>query len=166
VVYLGIYAFNNPEPAAWYIETSEDTGILVGVAPADGTEGVTDVHGNMVRWFTWVFANNMICFAAPIFMGAVSCMTASCPSVTKACGAIVGGGWCLSATVAFIMGYIWRFNTAAMYACGDDLEDNTTIEAWQLTEPLNQYSSGLFMMVYYWIIVIMLAICATCYLIK
>lgn len=49
--YMGIFAFNNPNPEAWYVD-----GALVPTLPAEGTE-FTAVHDQYVTWFLWGFIN-------------------------------------------------------------------------------------------------------------
>ena len=57
LVYLGIYAFDNPDTGAWYglvkkeqtLFATEEAGKLVGA------EELVDIHNRFVVWFLWGF---------------------------------------------------------------------------------------------------------------
>ena len=60
LVYLGIYAYNNPEPQAFYVEaTDTNPAQLVALADADA-EGVVAVHDRFVFWFTFMFYAGLV----------------------------------------------------------------------------------------------------------
>lgn len=163
MVYLGKYSFDNPNPQAWYVEGANP--FLTDRAPAEGVETYTDVHGQMVMWFTWMFANQLLVFGMPIIMGLVLCLAASCPSMIQICGTLLGCGFFCSGFVAWIMGMVYRFGAAGQFASGDNMAENMTLEEWELTQTLNQYQSGKFMGIYYLITWIMLGVSCGCALI-
>lgn len=57
LVYLGIYAFDNPDTDAWYglvkkehtLFATEDAGKLAGA------EELVDIHSRFISWFLWGF---------------------------------------------------------------------------------------------------------------
>lgn len=76
-VYCGIYAFNNPEPQAYYIAATGTSEAYLASTVADvDAEGVTAVHDQFIMWFTWIFAMQMIMFfGMPIIGLIVTCIT-------------------------------------------------------------------------------------------
>jgi len=61
VVYLGMYAFANPNAAAWYGETID--GIIITPGLYDDPTKVStpvDIHGQFVTWFLWGFAQTVL----------------------------------------------------------------------------------------------------------
>lgn len=52
MVYLGIYAFNNPDQAdVWAVE-SPSLALQVG---AQGNDNAVPIHDTFVKWFLWGF---------------------------------------------------------------------------------------------------------------
>jgi len=68
LVYLGIYAFNNPDQDAWYglvkteqtLFTTEDAGKMVGA------ENLVNIHSRFVVWFLWGFIQMLAPITLPI----------------------------------------------------------------------------------------------------
>ena len=116
MVYFGIYAYNNPDPEAYYLEpTARSDAQLVADASADA-EGVVPIHNQFIFWYKWMFYNGLAAYGlgcvAPIFMkmGLSTCSRL---------------GLCLlncSALVCYIIGCVYRFGEAGQFACGDDTE--------------------------------------------
>ena len=147
MVYLGKYAFSNPDPLAWYVEG--DNGYLTLTPPAENAEGIVDIHGEFVLWFTWMFANMCFYVVMPVFMGIGMCLMASSPMIGNIFNGLVGCGSMCSGLIVWIMGMVWRFSAAGKYASGDDVAEGVAGDA------LEQTSSGKFIGIYYlisWII--------------
>jgi hypothetical protein len=155
-VYCGIYAFNNPDPNAWYeAGIIPASGQLVGVMP-NTMEGVTPVHEDFVRWFTWTFANQMVFFGFPIIAGVTALITGCSPGLGKCFGGLSGCALMCSGLVAWIMGMVWRFSEAGRYSSGDYLAEN------EAAGPYMQIQSGKFMGIYYLITWILLGVSCGC----
>ena len=153
-VYLGICAFDNPEPVAFY---QTEPAQLVGVQNTDAT--LQPIHDQFVLWFTWMFAN--VCVAAG--MMCVGPMLACCmmhcgEGCSKFIGGLYGCGLCCSGLAAFIAGAVWRFGTAGTFASQE-------IDAEGLTQAdgaLLQTSSGKFMYIFYIINFCLMGLCLCC----
>ena len=110
-VYLGIYAFSNPDLPAFH--QAEPQRLL---ATQNIDETLVPIHDQFVLWFTWMFAN--ICVAAgficlaPILM---TCMM-KCDGLSKCIAGLYSCGLCCSSLACFITGAVWRFSTAGDYA--------------------------------------------------
>lgn len=144
LVYLGIYAFNNPEPQAYYIaETPLTQAYLVDTVADVEAEGVTPIHDQFVTWFTWVFANALVPMSFSCIMPVIMCIMARSPCLGGFCGMLVGCSWCVSMIVVYVFGLIWRYSAAGQYASGDLLEEDA------VAGPLMQVSSGKFISIYY-----------------
>lgn len=120
-------------------------------------EGVEPIHDQFVKWFTWMFANQMvacsfICIAPVImFIGNMS------PTIGNICGGLSLCAFKCSLFVAYIMGLIWRFGAAGKFASGDELAEGEDAGA------LYQISSGKFISIYYlitWILLGTMCVCA------
>ena len=75
VVYLGMYAFANPNAAAWYGEIMSADGVLTPGLYADPTEVnilTVDIHGQFVTWFLWGFAQSVLPIAIAILFSICS----------------------------------------------------------------------------------------------
>mmetsp|Transcript_23076 Transcript_23076/g.30711 ORF Transcript_23076/g.30711 Transcript_23076/m.30711 type:complete len:127 (-) Transcript_23076:370-750(-) len=111
VIYLGIYAFNNPDREAWVglaAETNDRT-LFRAHAELDASKAiqVVNIHSRFTAWFFWGFIN----WFAPLFI--VTCAVLTC-SINQFCGLVTISALSLasacSATAWFIVGAIWRFN--------------------------------------------------------
>ena len=156
-VYCGMYAFNNPEPQAYYIAaTGTSPASLVGVADVDAV-GVTAVHDQFVRWFTWVFAQQMVMFfGGPIIVLLVICIMRMSACLGNLCGVLMACGFCGSGLGAWIAGMVWRFSEAGRVASGDYLTEG------EVAGPDMQIQSGKFMGIYYLITWIMMGVSCGC----
>ena len=159
-VYLGVYAFANPDAAAWYGETLSVYGVVTPTLFADPTittVPLVDIHGQFVIWFLWGFIQAMVTITTVIL--GVTCLTI-CRSIDNAVlvhslgGCIIGCG----GLAWWITGMVWRFSSAGKYASGDivpagmDAEKTAAWEAGLTADgSLFQYSSGNFMYIYYMI---------------
>ena len=66
-VYCGIYAFNNPEPQAYYVpDTAFTEPQLIPIASPED-DSIVPIHDQFILWFKWSFAN--IC----AFFGLICC---------------------------------------------------------------------------------------------
>ena len=66
-VYLGLYAFNNPDAQAYYIAGTETTQAdLVPTIP-DADDAIP-IHDHFVTWFTWMFINKIILLCFPCIL--------------------------------------------------------------------------------------------------
>ena len=158
-VYCGMYAFNNPEPQAYYIAaTGTSPASLVGVADVNA-EGVTAVHDQFVKWFTWVFAQQMVMFfGGPIIVLLVICIMRVSACLGNLCGVLMACGVCGSGLGAWIAGMVWRFSEAGKFASGDNLADDYV----PADDTLLQLSNGKFMGIYYLITWILLGTICGC----
>ena len=110
IVYLGIYAFANPNLDYVVVDTNGITTLLPAADPALAlvpVDNVTEVHANFVSWFLWGFLQAVLPLASALcffFPPAALCM--------------VGSLQC-SGFVWWIMGMVYRFSTAGQYASGD-----------------------------------------------
>ena len=160
MVYLGKYAFDNPDPAdIWTVETPS-LAMQVG---QQGNDAAVPVHDNFVKWFLWGLIQ---CLIVPGGM----CLAAICSAMAPALGSCLGGLTACAASCGglawWIVGIIWRFNRAGQYSCGDGDKANDhaytseTMSIWQ--SAMVQESSGKFMRIYYLITWSMMAIMIGC----
>ena len=120
MVYLGIYAFANPNTAAWYGETISVDGVFTPGLFADPTTisvPLVDIHGQFVTWFFWGFIQVMIPFAICIF-GAIS-YTMISNKLGNIVSSVIGCSIGCGGLAWWITGMIWRFSTAGKYASGE-----------------------------------------------
>ena len=156
VVYLGIYAFNNPDNEAW-----------VGVAPtgkqalyADETAGtlakatsLADIHGRFVSWFLWGFLQNLVLPVSAVLLIGLGMLINE--GLGKCCGGLASLGMCCGGTAWWITGIVWRFRSEGAYAAGDFVPEGKSVEDWDTEisgeDSLFQYKSGKFMFIYFMI---------------
>ena len=160
MVYLGKYAFNNPDPAdVWAVETP---GLALQLGQG-ADDAAVPVHDNFVKWFLWGLIQCLILPGGMCLAGvAMACVPAlgACLGGLTGCAAGCGGlAW-------WITGIIWRFNRVGQFAAGDGdkAADHTrTIDELSLGQAaLVQTSSGNFMRIYYLITWSMMAIMCGC----
>ncbi len=166
VVFLGIYAFNNPNAEAIYgvLPTGQEA-LFADEATANLAKAtdLDDVHSNFVMWFLWGFIQQMVTCVGPL-LGAL-CMLIH-PSLGSAvmglmsCGAGCGGlAW-------YITGLVFRCRQSGNFASGDIMPDNVTEEQWMdamnADGNLYQYASGNFMWTFYVIGWIMMGVSCGC----
>ena len=153
MVYCGIYAFNNPEPQAYYVPgTAFTEPQLIPITSSEDGDSIVPIHDQFILWFTWMFYNMCAllvlgCCFAPITM----------KLGVPACGRL---GFCLancSALVVYIMGCVWRFSEAGQFASGDD---GIIINSSSIL--LLQESNGKFLAIYYLITWICMGLCTLC----
>ena len=123
LVFVGIYAYKNPDPTdCWYL-----AGMQVGMAseeaaladmPQDLGEPV-NVHAVYTGWFTWLFWTLMV----PVFgLATMITMTGIEVDARKidCVGLIYACATCLSFIAVFVVGSIWRFSGMSK-ACTRDV---------------------------------------------
>lgn len=163
-VYLGVYAFNNPDKEAWIGIVNIDANERVifktkGAVEAANAVQVVDIHARFVSWFLWGFIN----WFAPLFIVLLAVLTCS---INQIFGAIAVSALSLasacSATAWFIVGAVWRFNLDGQYASGTLIPSGKTPEEWNQTiiEQGSHYqvNSGRFMKYFYMICFILVSL--------
>lgn len=153
-VYLGIYAFNNPDKDAWYGIVSEQKALFATHADGKTAQAaeLVDIHQRFVTWFLWGFIQTL----APIAVGLISAIGTA---INPTCGsALAGVGGCAmgcGGLAWWITGIVWRFRSDGAYSVGDIPEGDVKPEEWEKTvtgsTSLFQHHSGMFMFVYYMI---------------
>ena len=152
IVYLGIFAFNNPDNEAWYGVDSEGKSQLFAKesdATVTGDTELEDIHGRFVLWFFWGFIMALApCAAAPV-LAIANCIH---ETLAKVLGGIVSCGIGCGGLAWWISGIVWRFKASGSFAAGDQLteEERTALDTDETT--LFQYRSGNFMLIYYIIV--------------
>ena len=149
-VYLGKYAFSNPNMDVNYWVAADGTQTLEPIATPipEGATDVTAIHATFVKWFLWGFIQMLLPIAGGLLFFVPS--LAACVQGSTQCAGFI---W-------WIMGMVWRFSAAGKFASGDVIPEGTTEEAWiegiSNPETVWQYSSGNFMYIYYlitWILI-------------
>lgn len=152
IVYLGIFAFNNPDKETWYGVDSNGDGKLFAQesdATITGDTELKDVHGLFRIWFMWGFITALApCAAAPI-LAIANCIH---EMVGKLLGAVISCGIGCGGLAWWISGIVWRFNAAGSYSTGDQLTEEERIAAFEDETSLFQLRSGNFMLIYYIIV--------------
>ena len=157
IVYLGIYAFNNPEAQTYYIAGSDTTQAeLVPIVPNVDAEGVTPIHDQFITWFKWMFANSLVPTSFACIGPLLMCLMAKSPCLGNTCSGAVFCSWVCSGLAVYILGLVWRYGEAGKFASGDDLDENV------VAGPLMQISNGKFMSIYYLITWIALGVSCFC----
>ena len=154
MVYMGIYAFNNPDSDAWHgvveggeFKLCEDEAAAQKLQAANAV----DIHGRFVAWFLW---GSLVMLPAPIIAGLVAflAMLVS-PALGTFCSTLFGCAVSCGGLAWWITGIVWRFRSDGAYASGDYVPEGTSVEAWEQTVEaegsLFQYHSGKFMFIYY-----------------
>jgi hypothetical protein len=108
MVYLGIFAFSNPNMQAFYFEGANGAQAL---EPTNIGGGVP-IHDNFVKWFLWTFINCCLCIVTPCLGGLGAFLTAKNTGLGMAFNGLIGCGFGCNMLVAWIMGMVWRFSAA------------------------------------------------------
>ena len=152
IVYLGIFAFNNPDKEAWYGVDSNGDGKLFeqeSDATITGDTDLKDVHGLFRLWFLWGFITALApCASAPV-LAIANCIH---EMVGKFLGAIISCGIGCGGLAWWISGIVWRFNAAGSFSTGDKMTEEERIAAFEDETSLYQLRSGNFMLIYYIIV--------------
>ncbi len=166
VVFLGIYAFNNPNAEAIYGVNVDGTEALFATmedAEAAKATDLDDVHGNFVIWFLWGFIQQMVTCGGPLLGGL--CMMIS-PQVASAVMGLLGCASGCGGLAWYITGLVFRCRQSGNFASGDIIPDGVTEEKWM--EAMNaegnlyQYASGNFMWTFYVIGWILMGVACGC----
>ena len=132
-VYLGIFAFDNPNGDGWFgtyenygrtyydMASKADWDIRKARGVIDYVENLDHVHDHFVTWFTWGFIN------ACGQLGALMLICIPC------CPPVLGCFQC-SSMAWWIAGMVWRLRESGAFASGDIIspayESQYTEEAW------------------------------------
>ena len=154
MVYLGIYAFNNPDQEAWYGLDTDGKGALFASEDAGLTGRATelvDIHARFVTWFLWGFIQTLVLpLSATILVGLGMLIH---PSLGSFCSGLLGCGMSCGGLAWWITGIVWRFRSDGAYATGDVVPEGKDLDAWEAEisadDSLFQYKSGKFMFIYY-----------------
>lgn len=168
VVYLGKYAFDNPNKAAWY-GVKDDVEALyptLEAAQAAGIadEEIVDIHNRFVTWFLWGF----LMMFGPCYVLVIAGLTFWNAKVMGCCTGLAGTALGCSGLAWWIAGMVWRLNAAGTFASGDlnpsngALTDEEWITSISGNETMVQYSSGNFMFIYLLITWISLGVSCGC----
>ena len=150
LVFLGIFAFNNPDPnSVWVVrdfesvERSRDAVIAAaGASGVDITEGYpVEMHKLFSAWFAWGFWASLT--YAILFMASGG-ITAASPKVGAVLVSANTGLFCTNSIVWLICGFIWRFSKAGSIAAGDKLEPapGTAPEIWKQQQQASSEANG------------------------
>jgi len=137
-VYLGIYAYKNPDPLNCWVNrdvfipslTKEEATNVVkglGVEPIEGYP--VEMHKIYLAWFLWGFWAK-IAFAALIVATVAVCYKSYSGGLIVA--SISVGLYAVNSIVWLIVGGIWRFSKGGMTASGDRLirPEGVSDDAW------------------------------------
>ena len=150
-VFLGIYAFNNPDPeACWVVKGMDDPTTTRDAAvneadtkSVDITEGYpVDMHRIYIAWFTWGFYAKVAMTALMIISMLVGCWKEKAGMIV---GSISMGLYVTNGIVWAACGALWRFSGAGLIAAGDKLERDfdVTDDVWEAQLQLAQDERGI-----------------------
>ena len=149
-VYLGIYAYNNPEPQAYYLEpTSTEPAQLVPLADTNA-EGVVPIHDQFILWFTWMFYSQLVWF--PFACTTIVLLRMNLRGTFQ----LLFCGLNCNAFVVYILGIVYRFGEAGRYASNGYLDPGA--EPTLLMQPKN----GFFLALFYILTWSLLGCCCLC----
>ena len=172
ITYLGIYAFNNPDPKACYFIEGNEVGYatkveaIVAAGLAADIEPV-NVHDVYVGWFAWMFWTVVIPLMSLPIGFIISCMRIK--FLTQLYSLVFGGGALVSSLLAIIFGTIWRMNSMGDACTRDAIPKGLSSEdkATYAEEHGLQSTSGAFiatfLIIFYSIFV--LSCCTCCFVI-
>ena len=67
IVCFYIYAYNNPDADAYYVEGHDGQGPELVSNPNETTMSVDPIHNKFVTWFTWMFWSSLVWFLFSFF---------------------------------------------------------------------------------------------------
>lgn len=164
-VFMGIYAWGNPDKDAWYGLTPESKHALFeGEDQANESEAtdIVHIHARFIAWFTWGFI--MLLPVPLISIASICIMDKLCgPGVAAWCAAINSCGGCLTTMAWWTYGIVLRWSATGAFASGDIIMEGDSYIEWhdKITEEgsLFQVSSGRFIAIFYFISWGLLATC-------
>ena len=175
LIYMGIFAFANPDKAAWIGYSKEENLTLYPTNEAASTASATQViniHARFVSWFVWGF---YMLWAPLVIITMVTCGFMVSNNLGIACSVCTLGSACCSSTFWFIFGFVWRFSDYGRFASGAKVPEGVTEQDWykqiHADESMYQTASGQFMKMYYIIgliiiltpmLICLLTICIAC----
>ena len=130
LVFLGIYAYNNPDPLdAWWggdLTHSYTTELAAQTAAGVGVE-VQNVHLVYVTWFVWGFWTAISpCIAIPVFI-TLGCFGVQ--ALLQLIGAAFGCGYACSSLFWFIFGIVWRWGSMGKACTRGALKNEANADA-------------------------------------
>ena len=128
-VYLGIYAFKNPDQPAWYGIDSDGSMALYATekdANVSGALLLVDIHRRFHIWFLWGFSLAVAPCAALIIFPIFSCI----PILGNFLISILSFGMCCGWFAWWIVGILWRFRAMGQFSVGDIPANGIMPEDW------------------------------------
>ena len=162
MVYLGIYAYNNPDPKeCWVVRdlhsawpNKADAVARADAMDIDVTSGFPmEMHQVYVVWFLWGFWSKVILAISLILAFSTSFCNEYCSKIIVF---LAGGLYSAQGIIWLGIGAVWRYSKAGMVASGDELARRTgtsdqlweqMVEAARITNGY-QIQSGRFMHYY------------------
>lgn len=141
MIYLGIYAYGNPDPnECFFVDGVESTRRSRAAIIAEaGTLGVEVRPGypiNMATlfrsWFMWGFWGSIFQIALVATLIPLCFVMKSQIPLLNITGGIVQGVICCNNIAWFFLGFFWRFSRAGRVSAGEKLERpaDITSEQW------------------------------------
>ena len=130
IVYLGIYAFANPDNEAYVGKNADgEFHMYYTKKAADFAEDVRDVHGTWVTWFKQAFFLHSTVPA--IAIGFIGIGYKLCnPTIGSFCICIQTACYSCLFVAWWILGIVYRFNDYGRYAAGDIIPEDMTRDEW------------------------------------
>ena len=145
LVYLGIFAFNNPDNQVFYTSQGSEEKLTATLS----NKHSVDVHAQFVGWFTVGFSLAILPCATGLVSGLIFLINETCAGyfskLITCLSGCVGIAW-------FITGIVWRFRESGSIASGDQLSVAEYEQEIAKEDTLYQFKSGKFMLVYYIIV--------------
>ena len=179
VVCFFIFAFYNPDKAAWVGQVAKDERQMFPdkeAGEAVSAISLVNVHSRFEAWFLWGFVNE---FVVPIVL-LLAYLTFKVDQIFGTLGVGITGCWgSMSILAWFIIGLVWRFTADGDFASGTRIPSGSNEKEWM--EKVNaegslfQTKSGVFMKYFYivsisvTVLVLVLSLigaCAVCLSIK
>ena len=147
VVFLGIYAYNDPTPYAtpglgcYITEDATNSTTL----PVSGTNPI-NVQARWNTWFVWAFWTYIAGFALAPAMSCLGIFCAEFAAILKSCGVCLIG---LASIGVLVVGSIWRFDSAGRICAGENLNISSDSDAKVAANSFGtMYSAGRFLKIY------------------
>jgi len=139
-VYLGQYAFSNPDPSSCWITKGVDAAALTKdaailkakEASVDVPEGYpVEMHRVFVAWAMWGFLQN----AVMITVIALTIILVAFVPIMPTIASVTGMGWCIGTILWLVFGAIWRYSFGGGVSSGDRLvrDDDISDDKWKAT---------------------------------